>query len=223
MHFHLPKPLHGWREFLGEVGIIVLGVLIALGAEQLVEDLSWHRKVGVVRASLMGELANDRARWDLDLQLARCAVRQARAVDLWARDGGHGNAPDFPVRGPMMMTMHTANWTLAASSQTLDHFPIPEQLAFATLYAGIGNRQKTLDATTAAIDRIHGLVKLGSDPQARHELRETLQELSSVIYGLFYNEAYMKRHFDALKVKSDSSDFAADIGEADCGAEAIAT
>ena len=33
MHFHLPKPLHGWREFAGEVGIIVLGVLIALGAE----------------------------------------------------------------------------------------------------------------------------------------------------------------------------------------------
>ena len=37
MHFHLPKPLHGWRAFLGEVGIIVLGVLIALGAEQLVQ------------------------------------------------------------------------------------------------------------------------------------------------------------------------------------------
>ena len=32
MHIHLPKPLHGWRAFVGEVGIIVLGVLIALGA-----------------------------------------------------------------------------------------------------------------------------------------------------------------------------------------------
>ena len=39
MHFHLPKPLHGWRAFLGEVGIIVLGVLIALGAEQIVETI----------------------------------------------------------------------------------------------------------------------------------------------------------------------------------------
>jgi len=37
MHLHLPKPLHGWRAFAGEVGIIVLGVLIALGAEQFVE------------------------------------------------------------------------------------------------------------------------------------------------------------------------------------------
>jgi len=39
MHFHLPKPLHGWREFAGEVGIIVLGVLIALGAEQALETV----------------------------------------------------------------------------------------------------------------------------------------------------------------------------------------
>jgi hypothetical protein len=37
MHFHLPKPLHGWREFAGEIGIIVVGVLIALSAEQFAE------------------------------------------------------------------------------------------------------------------------------------------------------------------------------------------
>lgn len=37
MHFPLPKPLHGWRAFAGEVGIIVVGVLIALGAKQLVQ------------------------------------------------------------------------------------------------------------------------------------------------------------------------------------------
>ena len=38
MHFHLPKPLHGWREFVGEVAIIVLGVLIALTLEAVVDD-----------------------------------------------------------------------------------------------------------------------------------------------------------------------------------------
>ena len=48
MHFHLPKPLHGWREFAGEVGIIVLGVMIALGAGQLVEAA--HQKQEGVQA-----------------------------------------------------------------------------------------------------------------------------------------------------------------------------
>lgn len=39
MHFHMPKPLHGWREFAGEVGIIVVGVLIALAFEQVVQSI----------------------------------------------------------------------------------------------------------------------------------------------------------------------------------------
>ena len=45
MHIHVPKPLHGWREFLGEVGVIVVGVLVALGAEQVVENLHHRSQV----------------------------------------------------------------------------------------------------------------------------------------------------------------------------------
>jgi hypothetical protein len=86
MHFHLPKPLHGWREFLGEVGIIVIGVLIALGAEQVVDDWQWHRKVGAVRKALMSELQNDRARWEFDVQDGHCVVRQLDSLNAWARE-----------------------------------------------------------------------------------------------------------------------------------------
>ncbi len=31
MHVHKPKPLHGLREFLSEIAVIVFGILIALG------------------------------------------------------------------------------------------------------------------------------------------------------------------------------------------------
>jgi hypothetical protein len=56
MHFHLPEPLHGWRAFAGEVGIIVVGVLIALGAEQVVQSFTWHRDVRDFRAAVDTEL-----------------------------------------------------------------------------------------------------------------------------------------------------------------------
>ena len=39
-----PRRIHG-RAFLTEILIIVIGVLIALAAGQLVEDWNWHRKV----------------------------------------------------------------------------------------------------------------------------------------------------------------------------------
>lgn len=58
MHFHLPKPLHGWREFVGEVAIIVLGVLIALGAEQGVQSVEWRQKVDAAVADMNNELGS---------------------------------------------------------------------------------------------------------------------------------------------------------------------
>jgi hypothetical protein len=58
MHFHLPKPLHGWRAFAGEVGIIVVGVLIALAAEQAVQSIEWRHKVDAAIADMNNELGS---------------------------------------------------------------------------------------------------------------------------------------------------------------------
>jgi hypothetical protein len=44
----MPKPLHGWRTFLGEVGIIVLGVLIALAFGQLAQSV--HDRIAAAQA-----------------------------------------------------------------------------------------------------------------------------------------------------------------------------
>ena len=43
MHFHFPKPLHGWRAPLVEGGVVLLGVLLALRAHQLM-DAPTNRK-----------------------------------------------------------------------------------------------------------------------------------------------------------------------------------
>jgi hypothetical protein len=59
MHFHLPKPLHGWRAFAGEVGIIVVGVLIALSAEQAVESWHWRSQAAEARSALRAEVGKD--------------------------------------------------------------------------------------------------------------------------------------------------------------------
>ncbi|MDQ2764026.1 MAG: hypothetical protein M3Y22_11270 [Pseudomonadota bacterium] len=36
---HKPKPVHSWREFLSEIGIVVCGIVIALTGEQVVEQI----------------------------------------------------------------------------------------------------------------------------------------------------------------------------------------
>lgn len=105
MHFRLPKPLHGWREFAGEVGIIVIGVLVALSAEQIVQTLQWREKVRHAEEAMRLELAEDDAPQAygrlliavcLDKQLARIhdgpvAAASPDQLRAWV----HSYAPPF--------------------------------------------------------------------------------------------------------------------------------
>jgi hypothetical protein len=76
MHFHLPKPLHGWREFAAQVGIIVIGVLIALTFEQVAEAMRWRSAVIESEASMRKELAEDDGpQHDLVTQYSKAATR----------------------------------------------------------------------------------------------------------------------------------------------------
>lgn len=54
--------MHGWREFFEEIGIIVIGVLIALGAEHLVEEARWREDVSKFREAVVMSLAVTRGR-----------------------------------------------------------------------------------------------------------------------------------------------------------------
>jgi hypothetical protein len=78
MKLRIPQPLHGWREFAGEVGIIVLGVLIALGAQQLVEWANHLSQVDEMSARLRKESLENRDGMNFD----RASLRKAlSAVD----------------------------------------------------------------------------------------------------------------------------------------------
>ena len=72
MHFHLPKPLHGWRQFAGEVGIIVFGILIALGAQQLAENFQQRSDAADARRAVRGELEANMARLASRAALKHC-------------------------------------------------------------------------------------------------------------------------------------------------------
>ena len=58
MRIKLPAPRNGWRVFAGEVGVIVLGVVIALAAQQYVETLQWREEVRRTEEALTIEIAD---------------------------------------------------------------------------------------------------------------------------------------------------------------------
>ena len=139
MHFHLPKPLHGWREFAGEVGIIVIGVLIALAAEQVVEWLHWHLMVADTRQALDRELAVDLGVVQARVEQAPCISRRLSELTIVFRR--HANRQPLALKGPLGQPqfphIDTNVWDTVVADGATSHMPLDVRLRYSRLYAAI--------------------------------------------------------------------------------------
>lgn len=146
MHVHLPKPLHGWRAFLGEVGIIVLGVLIALGFEQFVSALQWRHDTEAARRSLHEDVADNLEEASARQFQQRCVDHRLDELAILFRQ--HSSGQPIHIRGvigrPLFYTGSRATWQIALSSQALAHMPLPEKLRFSRAFSAYENMDQVL-------------------------------------------------------------------------------
>jgi hypothetical protein len=125
MHFHLPKPLHGWREFAGEVGIIVIGVLIALGAEQGVEALHNRAQVHEAIDKLHAESMENRSALDLNIVgLRQSQVSVDTDLAVLGDCGGSSEAGRLvPIARPIVLIPTGHAWGGVRDSALLPLLP----------------------------------------------------------------------------------------------------
>src|ERR1700760_123714 len=87
LDIHKPKPWHGVREFLKEFGTIVLGVLVALAAEQGVEWLHIQHQIADAREALREEISNDATVAVQGREENRCTLALLDRFAAWAKGG----------------------------------------------------------------------------------------------------------------------------------------
>ena len=141
MHVHLPKPLHGWRALVGEVGIIVIGVLIALGAEQVIEHWSWSNRVREAEASMTKELGEDDGpQAYARISLSRCIDRQLERTQSALLDERDHSAAFVPpqLSTPPFRTWDSQAWQAAVSSGVTNHMGTERMYAWGGPYSIIG-------------------------------------------------------------------------------------
>ena len=147
MHFHLPKPLHGWREFAGEVGIIVVGVLIALGAEQVVEELHQRAELHEAEDGMTAELRDD----DLPQAYARAAVFNCYADQLDAIEAAVASGDRAKTQllaqayRPPTRTWDEEAWKAAMASQVVANAGAKRMMGWSTAYVMIPALAKRAD------------------------------------------------------------------------------
>jgi hypothetical protein len=179
MHFHLPKPLHGWRALFGEVGIIVLGVLIALGAEQTVQTIHQRGEAREADSEIRGELEQNIAK--LKSRWAVRACVENRIGELQSLIGGGANTgtittPNWVGR-PQFWTMQMARWQ-ATSQAGRAALLSPNDLAqYGFVYSYMTNINAAMAEEQLDWARLRALEHLQRlTPEMAFQLNDTLQE-----------------------------------------------
>lgn len=173
MAFSIPKPLNGWRPFLGEVGIIVLGVLIALGTGQVLEAWQWQQQVkqtelvfrqelGVAAASAYGRMSVDRCLHERLESIARGLNEEGGKWEGMVASGADTDSKSNPLPAAYRAPHEwypMEGWSNALSDGTLNHLSQKRRAAFSSAYTW--------------------LRKFKEDVQREHELSTKLDPLAT--------------------------------------------
>lgn len=197
MDIHKPKPWRGWREFLKEYAIIVVGVLTALAGEQAVETMNWRHEVAETEKALQAELGHNARSQLWRLEQSGCV--RARLADLQAwRDSiaaGRPLKPIAPIGQPVWYGYSQDSWSVAQTGQVAAHIPLERRIKYAELY---NSAEKQTEQQVRESDLWHALHEFeGAGDLDHHDLMR-LQGLMASIEGAQNNYAL---NYPAAKVR----------------------
>jgi hypothetical protein len=181
MEIHRPKaPVHGWRELLKEIGIIVIGVVIALGAEQAVETIHWMYQVDAGEDALKVAFVREIDNMALRKSQGDCiAQRLTFLSQTLERASESGRLPAIrPIGHPPFSPWTIGAWQALVASETVSHMPREKMLAYVqmaqrtTVLSGMSDREN--DQWTI-LDSMVGAGRRLSDVEAE-QLRMTLAQ-----------------------------------------------
>ncbi len=179
MRVKLPKPLHGWREFAGEVGIIVIGVLIALAAQQLVENGQRNAEARDARTSIQSELEINMARLASRSSQRPCVQHRLAEIQGLLDSAGGGGTITTPkwVGRPQFWTMQTVRWDAISQAGRAALLPPKELADYGLMYTIMRNITGVMISEQADWARLRSLEHLQRlTPEMVFELNATLQD-----------------------------------------------
>jgi hypothetical protein len=178
MDIHTPKPAHSFRAFLSEIGIVVLGIVIALGGEQLVEYLRDSHKAAETRQAIRDEIA-----MNIAVLLSRYSTQACidRRIDDVARLLDGGDAPDYVAPSwlgrPQIWEMLHARWQVVSQAGRAPLLAPEEQAGYGFIYALFADIGADEDREQVAWARMRALEGLPHPSGAmKDEVRLALQE-----------------------------------------------
>ncbi|MEG3143374.1 hypothetical protein U1839_01795 [Sphingomonas sp. RT2P30] len=206
MDIHKPKPIHNMRELLGEIGIIVIGVLMALAAEQTVEALHHRSQAIELSEALDVELSHNLAVLKDTVELTPCIDRRLGDIAKWSMSVSAGRplqlAGEFG-RMPGQISL-TAIWRSTGTS--LELLPLDKRIDYARFYDNFGNSDRIRDEMRdkwSDLANFEGAATLAAREvlQIAHDIRDIRRatEVLAANYTILRDRMSAKIHVVAKK------------------------
>lgn len=142
--FHLMKlkPPHGWTAVAWELGIVTLGVLIALGAQQVVDEFNWRKEVVDFRRAVRAEVSNNLATYTFRRSEDRCIKVRLDDLQQWLNSWRAGRPLELtgPIGIPSSLVVRTGVWD-SRDAGTFSRMPLEERMNYSGLYGEFTNNE----------------------------------------------------------------------------------
>jgi hypothetical protein len=174
------KPPHGWNAVAWELGIVTVGVLIALVAQQWVEDAQNRHVAAETRTALRDEIEDNLVAVQLRSTATPCIDRRLgdirKLLDDWGRSGTF-KTPLWVAQAPRL-PLGFARFDAASAAGRMALLPREEQYQVGTVVEGLRQFQAMQDAEFMAWAKLRTL-EAGAkalSPGERSMVRAALQE-----------------------------------------------
>ncbi len=205
MDLHPPGgPVRSVKDFFVHIGVVTLGILIALGLEQLVEAQHRAHLAKIAVAGFRKELGYNEAQVkdvlartpELQGKIETAISRLAAALPV----GTAGDPIDYP--GISLDIVSTASWDTAIATQALNELPFDAVTRYAQAY---GTLRLFVDTEREGLTIWQDMHRFGTEPAAltkdqRTTLIQELRRYANVLTVIdFAGRGALRSCDDALK------------------------
>jgi hypothetical protein len=129
MEIHRPKAAHSWREFLIEIGTIVIGILIALSLEQAIDALHERSLAREAKEAIDAEMQVDVDRIAAHQAVQPCIAKRLNQINGLLSFWADGKAPPsgLAIGDPDDLPMVQQRWQANLNNGRFSRQPARDQ------------------------------------------------------------------------------------------------
>lgn len=230
MRLKLPEPSHGWRKFAGEVGVIVLGVLIALGAQQAADTIQGRNEARLTEQALTNEIAASIVHAAerqmvypcLRGRLNHLIAKVATGSDQWIGDPMPLEQAAIGVT-IVPVAYRTPNrewndnvWKAAQNSGVFSHMPRERVAAYSNIYATMEGEREANELELQAFPQLLFLsYDTRLDADARQQALGTLGSLDWLNGTILFDGQILIEEARAMRLDFSRTNLKRDLAEAE--------